>query len=81
MRNMPEKQPQASKGFRLSTPDSCSNQALGSGGYGFNWPYVEDPKRKSALTDYFSKWAEAAALPDKTAHGVASFIYAVSVVI
>ena len=27
------------------------------------------------LTDYFSKWAEAAALPDKTAKGVAKFIY------
>ena len=33
------------------------------------------------LTDYFSKWAEAAPLPDKTAHGVARFIYAVSGVI
>ena len=31
-----------------------------------------------ALTDYFSKWAEAAPLPDKTAHGVAKFIYSVS---
>ena len=30
------------------------------------------------LTDYFSKWAEAAPLPDKTAHGVAKFIYSVS---
>ena len=29
------------------------------------------------LTDYFSKWAEAAPLPDKTAYGVASFIYSV----
>lgn len=29
------------------------------------------------LTDYFSKWAEAGALPDKTAHGVAKFIYSV----
>ncbi len=30
------------------------------------------------LTDYFSKWAEAASLPDKTANGIASFIYSVS---
>ncbi len=30
------------------------------------------------LTDYFSKWAEAAALPDKTAHGIGTFIYTVS---
>lgn len=30
------------------------------------------------LTDYFSKWAEAAALPDKSAKGVAKFIYKVS---
>ena len=29
------------------------------------------------LTDYFSKWAEAGALPDKTAHGIAKFIYSV----
>ena len=29
------------------------------------------------LTDYFSKWAEAAALPDKTAVNVAKFIYEV----
>ena len=30
------------------------------------------------LTDYFSKWAEAAPLPDKTAAGVAQFMYSVS---
>ena len=30
------------------------------------------------FTDYFSKWAEAAPLPDKTAQGVANFIYSVS---
>ena len=30
------------------------------------------------LTDYFSKWAEAAPLPDKTAIGVARFIYSVN---
>ena len=30
------------------------------------------------LTDYFSKWAEAALLPDKSAVGVAKFIYSVS---
>ena len=30
------------------------------------------------LTDYFSKWAEAAPLPDKTANDVAHFIYLVS---
>ncbi len=30
------------------------------------------------LTDYFSKWAEAASLPDKTANGIAIFIYSVS---
>ena len=30
------------------------------------------------LTDYFSKWAEAAPLPDKSAIGVAKFIYSVS---
>ena len=29
------------------------------------------------LTDYVSKWAEAGALPDKTAHGIAKFIYSV----
>ena len=30
------------------------------------------------LTDYFSKWAEAMALPDKSAYGVARFMYSVS---
>ena len=30
------------------------------------------------LTDYFTKWAEAAPLADKTALGVAKFIYSVS---
>ena len=33
------------------------------------------------LTDYFSKWAEAAPLPDKTALGVATFIYSVGSVL
>ena len=31
------------------------------------------------LTDYFSKWAEAAPLPSKCAAGVAKFIYSVSI--
>ena len=30
------------------------------------------------LTDYFSKWAEASPLPNKTADGVARFIHSVS---
>lgn len=30
------------------------------------------------LTDYFTKWAEAAPLPDKCAIGVATFIHSVS---
>ena len=30
------------------------------------------------LTDYFSKWAEAMTLPDKSAYGVARFMYSVS---
>lgn len=30
------------------------------------------------LTDYFTKWAEAAPLPNKTAVGVAALIYSVS---
>ena len=32
------------------------------------------------LTDYFSKWAEAAPLPSKHAAGVAKFIYSVSII-
>ena len=27
------------------------------------------------ITDYFSKWAEAGTLPDKTAYGIAKFIF------
>ena len=30
------------------------------------------------LTDYFSKWAEAMVLPEKSADGVARFMYSVS---
>ncbi len=44
-------------------------------------PLTETPRGNKyviTLTDYFSKWAEAAPLPDKTAHGVAKFIYSVS---
>ncbi len=33
------------------------------------------------LTDYFSKWAEAAPLPNKSANGVAIFIHSVSITI
>ena len=32
------------------------------------------------LTDYFSKWAEAAPLPSKHAAGVAKLIYSVSII-
>ena len=33
------------------------------------------------LTDYFSKWAEAAPLRDKTAGSVAKFVYGVSLIL
>ena len=44
-------------------------------------PLTETPrgnKYKITLTDYFSKWAEETGLPDKTADGVARFMYSVS---
>ena len=44
-------------------------------------PMPETPRGNKyiiTLTDYFSKWAEAAPLPDKTAVGVAKLIYSVS---
>ena len=44
-------------------------------------PLTETPRGNKyiiTLTDYFSKWAEATALPDKTAVGVARFMYSVS---
>ena len=47
-------------------------------GMDFIGPMPETPRGNRyiiTLTDYFSKWAEAAALPDKTANGVAKFIY------
>ena len=43
-------------------------------------PLQETPRGNKyivTLTDYFSKWAEAAALPDKCAVGVAKFVYSV----
>lgn len=53
---------------------------------GMDWigPMPETPRGNKyivTLTDYFSKWAEAAPLPDKSAIGVAKFIYSVSSVI
>ena len=44
-------------------------------------PLTETPRSNKyiiTLTDYFSKWAEAIALPDKSAFGVARFMYSVS---
>ena len=44
-------------------------------------PLTETPRSNKyiiTLTDYFSKWAEAVALPDKSASGVARFTYSVS---
>ena len=44
-------------------------------------PLPETPRGNKyivILTDYFSKWAEAAPLQDKTALGVAKFIFSVS---
>lgn len=44
-------------------------------------PLTETPRGNKyiiTLTDYFSKWAEATALPDKSADGVARFMYSVS---
>lgn len=38
-----------------------------------------DNKYIVTLTDYFSKWAEAAPLTDKTALGIANFIFSVSI--
>ena len=41
-------------------------------------PLPETPRGKKYIitaTDYFSKWAEAAPLPDKTAVGVADFLF------
>ena len=43
-------------------------------------PLPETPRKSKyvvTLTDYFSTWAEAAALPDKSAIGVARFIFTV----
>ena len=45
-------------------------------------PLPETPRGNKyvvTLTDYFSKWAEAAPLPSKHAEGVARFIYSVSI--
>ena len=42
-------------------------------------PVTSKKNQVFTLTDYFSKWAEAAALPDKTADGIAKFMYSVSI--
>ena len=41
-------------------------------------PLTETPRGNKyivTITDYFSKWAEAGPLPDKSAKGVAKFMY------
>ena len=45
-------------------------------------PLPETPRGNKyiiTLTDYFSKWAEAAPLPNKSADGIARFMYSVSI--
>ena len=46
-------------------------------------PLTETPRGNRyiiTLTDYFTKWAEAGALPDKSSLGVAKFVYSVLVI-
>ena len=40
-----------------------------------SYAYVKGNKYIVTLVDYFSRWPEAAGLPDKTAQGVAMFLY------
>lgn len=71
---------------RTSTP-SCQNQSrsVKDGGtisernvsvlLSGHSPSTSDNKYIVTLVDYFSKWPEAEALPDKSAKGVALFLY------
>ena len=46
-------------------------------------PLTETPRGNRyiiTLMDYFTKWAEAGALPDKSSLGVAKFVYCVLVI-
>ena len=81
MPEMPNEQQEAAEMCRSPPPNSCSAKDLVPGRDGLIGPMPETPRGNKyiiTLTDYFSKWAEAAPLPDKTAVGVANFIYSVS---
>ncbi len=55
----------------LKKPQAHYAQFLYQSGFGLRWEWI-------LLARCRSKWAEAASLPDKTANGIASFIYSVS---
>ena len=87
---MPEKKLQVEKSLRGPASNPFQTKDLESSWYGPYWTLLDligpllatqcDNKCIVTLTGYFSKWAKAAPLPDKTALGVAKFIYSVSCV-
>ena len=61
--------------------NKCNHYYVLLGWDGTHWSTPQNCTRKFSkyvvtLVDYFTKWTEAAALPDKTAEGVALFLYA-----
>ncbi len=64
---------QAPETLRYITSNSSKTKNLDLIG-----PLTETPRGNKyivTITDYFSKWAEAGPLPDKSAKGIAKFIY------
>ena len=78
---MPEEQLQVTQNLRGSSSYLCKTKNLESSWYGPYWSLPETPRGNkyiATLTGYFSKWAEAAPLQNKSALGVAKFIYSIS---
>ena len=67
-----------------SPPNSCEGTNLEPSWNGFDWHYKCYPTRKQIhhhSDGLFLEVAEAAPLPDKSALGVANFIYSVSCIL
>ena len=81
MSKMSNEQEEAQKSSEVLHPIVVQPKVWCQVGMDLIGPMPETPRGNKyiiTLTDYLSKWAEAAPLPDKTAAGVAKFIYSVS---
>ena len=71
----------SSNGMHTTAPVPVKDEAWWQVGMDLVGPLPETPRGHKyimTLTDYYTKWAEAAALKDKSASSVADVLYSVS---